>query len=138
MQLKDPDESFDIKVLVAEDNPINQKVAQRMLERLGCQVVMAATGREAVETIAAASCDLIFMDCMMPEMDGYEATRTIRTREQEVGGRIPIIAMTAGALDGDREKCLAAGMDDFVTKPVTYGEIAGVLRRWAGQVGSRP
>ena len=104
-------------ILLAEDNPINQKVARRLLERLGYVVEVAVNGREAVQKWAAGGFDLILMDCQMPEMDGYEATRRIRSTE---AGRshIPIVAVTANAMVGDREKCLGCGMDAFVPKPI--------------------
>src|SRR5262249_45233977 len=121
----------------AEDNVVNQKLAVRILERLGCQVELAVNGAVAVEMIAATEYDLVLMDCQMPELDGYEATRRIRARERGLK-RIPIVAMTANAMAGDREECLAAGMDDYVSKPVKPGEIAAALRRWAGSGSVSP
>ncbi len=118
-----------LRVLIAEDNVVNQKVAVRMLERMGLRADIAASGREAVEMVEMFPYDLIFMDCHMPEMDGYAATAEIRRRE-ESGRRVPIIAMTAEAMEGSRENCLQAGMDDYVRKPVTRQELADVLRRW--------
>lgn len=115
------------RVLVAEDNPVNQKVARAMLERLGCQVDLVANGREAVEMAGRLPYDLIFMDCQMPEMDGYEATRQIRA----LGARQPIIAMTANALPGDREVCLEAGMSDYIAKPLRSEELMRLVSRWA-------
>jgi CheY-like chemotaxis protein len=106
------------RVLVAEDNVVSQRVATRLLERLGCRVEVAASGLEVLKKLEAESYDLVFMDCRMPEMDGYEATREIRRREVRNAARTPIVAMTAHALPGDREKCLEAGMDDFVAKPI--------------------
>jgi CheY-like chemotaxis protein len=115
-------------VLVAEDNPENQKVARLMLERMGCRVDTVANGKEAVEMAQRIAYDIVFMDCQMPEMDGYEATQEIRRRE--AGARqVPIVALTAHAMEGDRQKCLQAGMDDYVSKPVRREAIREVLER---------
>jgi CheY-like chemotaxis protein len=129
------------RILVAEDNPVNQQVAAAMIERLGPRVDVAGNGKEVIELLALLPYDLVFMDCEMPEMDGYAATAEIRRRN--VGGRrIPIVAMTAHAMEGDRERCLAAGMDDYITKPVDPAAVDAVLRRWirppAGRDGSEP
>jgi len=118
------------RVLLAEDNATNQKVAVRMLEKLGCTVTLAANGLEAVKAYEAGEFDAIMMDCQMPEMDGYAATRAIREREALREGRLPIIALTANAMEGDRHNCLAAGMDDFVSKPVQGKRLEEVLGRW--------
>ena len=118
------------RVLIAEDNAVNQKIAVRLLEKCGCRVDLAANGREAVEMAGQVPYDLIFMDCGMPEMDGYAATRAIRG-EQSNGARVPIVALTAHAISGTREECLAAGMDDYITKPVTPGALEQMLLRWA-------
>ena len=117
------------RVLVAEDNPVNQRVAVRMLERLGLGADVAADGWEAVQSFHRQPYAAILMDCQMPELDGFEATERIRAREGN-GRRTPIIAMTASAMRGDREKCLAAGMDDYVAKPVTINSLRTVLERW--------
>ena len=115
-------------VLVAEDNAINRKVAARMLEKLGYATQMAENGEQAVEAFDAGAFDAILMDCQMPKMDGFEAARAIRQREGE--SRVPIIAMTAEAISGSRDACLAAGMDDYLSKPVRLEHLAAVLKRW--------
>jgi two-component system sensor histidine kinase/response regulator len=117
------------RVLVAEDNTINQLVAVRMLRALGYQADVAADGVEVLQMVSAAPYDLIFMDCQMPEMDGYQATREIRRREQGAPG-IPIIAMTAHALEGEREKCINAGMNDYLSKPVLLENFEQMLDKY--------
>jgi CheY-like chemotaxis protein len=107
-----------LRLLLAEDNPVNQKVALRLLEKHGHRVVVAANGKEALAALEKESFDLILMDVQMPEMGGFEATRAIREKEKATGGHIPIVAMTAHAMKGDRERCLESGMDSYVTKPV--------------------
>jgi two-component system, sensor histidine kinase len=121
----------DLNILLAEDNLINQELGKMVLESLGCKVQVAGNGREAVEAVLANRFDLVFMDCQMPEMDGYEATGLIRKYESE-NGVTPtrIVALTAHAMDGDRELCLAAGMDDYASKPFTIDQIQALLRRW--------
>ncbi|HEV3197641.1 MAG TPA: response regulator [Bryobacteraceae bacterium] len=118
-----------VRVLVAEDNIVNQKVAQRMLEKLGMRPDLAADGREAVEMFGLLPYDLIFMDCQMPEMDGYAAAREIRRREGPKE-HVPIVAMTAEVLAGCREQCLAAGMDDYIAKPVKTELLFEALQKW--------
>ena len=117
------------RVLVVEDNAANLKVAVRMVERLGYRADVAGNGLEAVRVLGQVHYDAILMDCQMPDMDGYEATRAIR-RNEPAGRHTPIIAMTASALAGDRERCLAAGMDDYISKPVKLHIVAAILERW--------
>ena len=119
------------RVLVVDDNAVNRLVAARMLAKLGCEVVEAVDGREAVERSADPTLALVLMDCQMPELDGYEATARIRARDP--GRRLPIVAMTANAMEGDRERCLIAGMDDYIAKPVAAAGLARLLERWAGR-----
>jgi signal transduction histidine kinase/ActR/RegA family two-component response regulator len=126
------------RILVAEDNPINQAVIARTLEKAGHQVVLAQNGREALQLWAASRFDVIFMDVQMPEMGGLEATQEIRRREQETGNRICIMAMTANAMLGDRERCLAAGMDGYFTKPMRAREILDWLASRETVAGSLP
>jgi two-component system, sensor histidine kinase and response regulator len=119
-----------LHVLVAEDNIVNQKVALLNLKRLGYHAEVAADGRAAVDAVRRQHFDIVFMDCQMPELDGFAATRLIREREARTGGpRLPIIAMTAGAVRGDRENCLAAGMDDYLTKPVRWEDLPSIIQR---------
>ena len=123
-----------IRVLVVEDNAINRTVAVGTLAKLGFQADVAANGREAVEAVSRRPYSAVFMDCQMPEMDGYQATQEIRRRED--GGHVPIIAMTASAMEGDRERCIAAGMDDYIAKPVRFEELDAALTRWTGAAPS--
>jgi two-component system sensor histidine kinase/response regulator len=124
------------RVLLAEDNPVNVEVAKAMLESLELQVDCAQNGAQALEAVRAATgkfqYDAVLMDCQMPLMDGFAATAAIRREEREAGrGRVlPIIAITANALQGDRESCLAAGMDDYLSKPFTQQQLAAVIGRW--------
>ncbi|WP_051551625.1 response regulator [Nocardioides sp. URHA0020] len=123
--------NLDLRVLVVEDNAVNQMVATGLLESLGCTVDVADDGIAAVERLSGPhGYAVVFMDCRMPRLDGFDATRRIRAQEP-AGQRVPIIAMTASALDGERERCLEAGMDDYLTKPVDAGEVERALRTWA-------
>ncbi len=119
-------------VLVAEDNPVNQIVAVRALEHCRCRAQVAADGEAALRALAAEHFDAVLMDCQMPGMDGYRATAELRLREHAEGGgrRVPVIAMTASAMKGDIERCLAAGMDDYISKPMRPGVLLETLRRW--------
>ncbi|HEY0831651.1 MAG TPA: response regulator [Candidatus Dormibacteraeota bacterium] len=130
VELGPPDETRQwSRVLVVEDNAANLKVTVRMVERLGYRADVAANGAEAVNILKGLQYDAVLMDCQMPEMDGYEATRLIRA-DEAAGRHLPIIAMTAAALAGDRERCLAAGMDDYISKPVKLHVVAALLERW--------
>ena len=115
-------------VLVAEDNPVNQKVVTRMLERLGYGAHVVGNGLEALDALEQRPYPLVFMDCQMPELDGYEATAQIRERYPD--RQIAVVALTAHAMEGDRERCLAAGMDDYLAKPIDAGALRDVLARW--------
>ncbi len=120
------------RILVAEDNPVNQEVMLLMLEQMGFTVDTVGDGRAALKALEGRTYDLVLMDCQMPEMDGYEATAAIRRLEQATGRpRSPIIAVTAHAMDGDREQCLAVGMDDCLFKPVTEGDVRAAVERWS-------
>ena len=125
--------SSNTKLLLVEDNLVNQKVASVMLKKLGLETLeIANNGREALEKLADTSYDLVLMDCQMPEMSGYEATRAIRKKEQNAKhtSHIHIVAMTANAMEGDREKCLEAGMDDYISKPIKLSILASTLKKW--------
>lgn len=115
------------KILLVEDNIINQKVAQYMLEKLGCNVDLANNGKEALDMLESNQYDIILMDCQMPEMDGFETTQNIRRQEAKSEQHMPIIAMTANAMKGDREKCIKAGMDDYISKPIKINTLYSTL-----------
>jgi len=120
------------RVLLAEDDAVNQKVAHAMLELLGVAVEVRSNGREVVDLWQDGAWDVVLMDCQMPELDGWAATGWIRAHESRVNGHIPVVALTAYALDADRERCLAAGMDDILVKPITLESLTGLLDRlWA-------
>jgi CheY-like chemotaxis protein len=135
------EEAFrDALVLLVEDNPVNREVALSMLENLGCRVEMATDGLEAVEAASRTRFDLILMDCQMPRMDGYQATELIRQNERipcREPIRVPIVALTAHAMEGDRHQCLLAGMDDYLTKPFTQEQLRELLERCLKSKGSR-
>jgi PAS domain S-box-containing protein len=134
-----PQAAARVRALIVEDNPANQVVATAMLRRLGIRADKAATGKEAVEAVERVPYDVILMDCQMPEMDGYEAARRIRVLEHEDGrARVPMIAMTANVLKGERERCLASGMDDFLPKPVRVPELSAALERWVPGLTAAP
>jgi CheY-like chemotaxis protein len=120
----------DVHVLLAEDNVVNQKVAAGMLQRLGYPTDVASNGREAIEKAALRRYDLVFMDCQMPEMDGYDASVELRRREGGVR-RLAIIALTADAREGTRERCIKAGMDDYIVKPVRLDDLRQAIEKWA-------
>jgi CheY-like chemotaxis protein len=114
------------RILVVDDNAVNQKVALRQLQKLGVHADAVGNGLEAIDALDRIAYDLVLMDCQMPEMDGYEATRLLRTR----GTLTPVIALTASASDSDRDACLRAGMNDFLPKPVREGELGIMIERW--------
>ena len=118
-----------LSILLAEDTPANQKLALRILEKRGHRVTVAGNGREAVETLARQPADLVLMDVQMPEMDGFEATAAIRQRERIGGRHVPIVAMTAHAMSGDRERCLQAGMDDYIAKPLDARQLVEIVEK---------
>ncbi|MFT5453497.1 MAG: two-component system sensor histidine kinase/response regulator [Enterobacterales bacterium] len=122
---------FKARVLVVEDNAVNQMVARGMLKKFGVTVDVVADGKEAVNTLETLPYDLVFMDCQMPVMDGYEASRCIREPQSKVLDKtIPIIAMTANVIKGDREKCIAAGMNNYIAKPVSPSKLQLALQQW--------
>jgi PAS domain S-box-containing protein len=119
------------RILLAEDNEINSRIALRILERAGCQIEAVPNGKEALAAMSRALYDMVLMDIQMPEMDGIEATAEIRKQEHDGRRKTPIVAMTANAMSGDRERCLAAGMDDYISKPVNINELYRAIEKWA-------
>jgi signal transduction histidine kinase/CheY-like chemotaxis protein len=132
-----PAELCGIRILLAEDNPVNQKVATIILRKLGCVMHVVNNGEEALAEVQRERYDLVLMDCQMPQMDGYQATRMIRLLPN-AEAEIPIIAMTANAMEGDRERCLQSGMDDYLTKPIQPSALIAALQRWTGVPPSAP
>ncbi|HEV1283967.1 MAG TPA: ATP-binding protein, partial [Bryobacteraceae bacterium] len=128
-----------LRILVAEDNAVNQRVAVRMLEKMGHNVLLAGNGREALEATQRERFDIVLMDCQMPEMDGFEATGAIRQFEarlrriQEGRPPVPVIALTAHAMSGDRDRCLSAGMNDYITKPIDAAALAEVIEKYSSR-----
>ncbi len=118
-----------MKVLLAEDNAVNRTLATRLLQKHGHTVVVVENGRQALDALERETVDLVLMDVQMPEMDGLEATAAIREKEKKTGHHLPIIALTAHAMKGDREKCLAAGTDDYLTKPIRTADLFAAVER---------
>ena len=132
-----PDGGHRLRILLAEDNVVNQRLALRLLEKHGHSVTLAQTGCEAVTATEAEGFDLAFMDVEMPEMDGLAATAVIRQREKASGKRLPIVAMTAHAMPGDKERCLAAGMDEYISKPIKAAELFLLVEKMV-DIGNKP
>jgi CheY-like chemotaxis protein len=118
-----------LRILLVEDNAVNRTLAVRLLEKRGHAVTVAGDGRAALEALEKDSFDLVLMDVQMPVMDGLEATRAIRAKEKQTGGHLPVVAMTAHALKEDQERCLSAGMDDYVSKPIRTSELFAAIDR---------
>jgi two-component system sensor histidine kinase/response regulator len=126
-----------VRLLLAEDNLVNQRLALRMLQKHGHAVTVAANGAEVLSALQETTFDLILMDIQMPELDGLETTRAIRAHEKVTGAHLPIIALTAHALQGDRDRCVEAGMDDYISKPIKIDELLAMIEKWAGKVAER-
>jgi CheY-like chemotaxis protein len=137
---KDRDQEYDVCVLVAEDNLVNQLVIEEILRVFACKVIIVDNGILAVEQFRKQKIDLIFMDIQMPKMGGIEATSVIRNLESNSNfdARVPIIALTANTMQGDREKYLASGMDDYLSKPIVMSELSEVLQRWLSHLKLKP
>ena len=125
-----------LRILLAEDNPVNRTVAVRLLEKFGHRVTVAHNGRQALDAIAAETFNVVLMDVQMPEMDGFEAASIIREREKDRGGHLPLIALTAHAMKGDEERCCAAGMDAYVSKPIDAAQLIGTIQRLTAKVAA--
>ena len=135
---KQPRVSDPVHILVVEDNLLNQMVARSILESVGYTVAMVNDGRAAISALESRHFDLVLMDCSMPVMDGFSATRSIRAnRSGSIDQNVPIVAFTAFALEGDKKKCLQAGMDDFVSKPVEPSKLIATIERWLGRCSGR-
>ena len=125
---RSPREGDSLQILLVEDNPINQKLAVRLLEKHGHEVILARNGHEALKQLENEGFDLVLMDVQMPEMDGLQATRAVRQKEKTTGAHLPIVAMTAYAMQADQERCLAAGMDAYISKPINVKELFSVIQ----------
>jgi two-component system, sensor histidine kinase and response regulator len=120
-----------VRILLVDDNVINQKIALKIVDKMGYRADVAQNGQEAIEALNQVAYNLVFMDCQMPILDGYEATRIIRNETSStINPKVPIVAMTAHAMKGAKEECMAAGMDDYISKPITPDTIAEMIRKW--------
>ena len=133
----EPDPGAPLEILVAEDNAVNQKLVVRLLENRGCRVISASNGAQALALLADKRVDLILMDVQMPAIDGIEATKAIRMQEKQTGGHVPIVALTAYAMSGDEARCLSAGMDGYLAKPVRNDELIRVVESFTGRSTTR-
>ncbi|MGH7328217.1 MAG: response regulator, partial [Polyangiaceae bacterium] len=124
------------RILLVDDHPPNRTIVLQQLRRLGYVADVAGDGREALDAVRMSRYDLVLMDCVMPEVDGFEATRQIRASEERSAGHVAIVAMTANAMEGDREACLRAGMDDYIAKPVRIAQLRRIVERYVGLVVS--